>query len=41
MKVSVVLGDKRLHVDNVRGNEKNAEGSQHYLLEVLDAGQES
>lgn len=41
MKVGVVLGDKRLRVDNVRENEENDEGSQHYLLEALDAGQDS
>lgn len=41
MKAGVVLGDKRLHRDNVRENEENVEGSQRYLLEALDAGQES
>lgn len=30
MKVGVVLGDKRLRVDNVRENEENVEGTQHY-----------
>lgn len=41
MKVGVVLGDRRLHVDNVRENEETVEGSQLYPLEALDAGQES
>lgn len=43
MKVDVVLGDNKLHTDNVEENEENVEGSQHYLLVVLALvpGQES